>query len=184
MLSRKATILLSGGIDSAVCCDVMLSRSFEVAAVFVDFGQPARDAEWEAAQTVADHYKIAIRRITVRGVGAFKVGEIPVRNAFLASAAAMRIGKNPSVLVLGIHAGTPYYDCSADFAAKLGNLLHLSTDGRVELLAPLLLWSKTQIYAYAKKFAVPIRKTYSCELGIKPPCGTCLSCRDRKLLRR
>lgn len=184
MQSQKATILLSGGVDSAVCCDLMLSRGFEASALFVDYKQPARDAEWEAAQTVADHYAIAIDSIRVRGIGSIKTGEIPVRNCFLTSAVAMRVGKAASLLVLGIHAGTPYYDCSPDFAAKLGELLRLCTDSRVTLLAPLLQWTKAEVYEYARKRAVPIGDTYSCELGTQPPCGNCLSCQDRTLLSR
>jgi 7-cyano-7-deazaguanine synthase len=47
--------------------------------------------------------------------------------------------------------------------------------------APFATWTKQDIIAYCRTRNVPVHLTYSCERGTEPPCGTCLSCKDRSL---
>lgn len=42
--------------------------------------------------------------------------------------------------------------------------------------------NKIEVWEYAKSKRVPINLTYSCELGLKQPCGKCPSCKDLIIL--
>lgn len=86
------------------------------------------------------------------------------------------------ILSLGIHTGTPYYDCSERFIRDITPTVEGYTGGEVRIDAPFLAWDKPTIYAYCKEKGVPIHLTYSCESGTDPPCGKCLSCKDREAL--
>jgi 7-cyano-7-deazaguanine synthase len=115
-------------------------------------------------------------------IGTIPVGEIPGRNALLVHLALATAGRDPAVLMLGIHAGTPYRDCTPAFVDAMQASLDFHRDGTLQLAAPFVTWSKSEVYAYARDAAVPLALTYSCEAGTVPPCGACRSCRDRELL--
>jgi 7-cyano-7-deazaguanine synthase len=56
-----ALILLSGGIDSAACVAYAKSIASPVEALFIDYMQPARDSERDAAIRVSGHYGIPLQ---------------------------------------------------------------------------------------------------------------------------
>ena len=87
-----------------------------------------------------------------------------------------------SSIKIGIHAGTGYPDCSKPFITPIQEVVNAYANGIVEILAPFIDWQKSDIYSYSKSNNVPIHLTYSCECGGPPPCGKCLSCKDRELL--
>jgi 7-cyano-7-deazaguanine synthase len=109
-------------------------------------------------------------------------GELLGRNAFLIFTALFLTGGRPGLLAMGLHAGTPHYDCSAEFVAAAGKLVAEHTDGRVSLVAPFVTWTKKDVYDYFVSAGLPITSTYSCEAGREAPCGVCASCRDREAL--
>ena len=106
-------------------------------------------------------------------------GEVTGRNAFLVFAAMTQMERGAKTLAIGIHSGTPYFDCGEDFVKYLQVMADGYTMGRLRILAPFLLWSKADVWAYCKAEGVPVSATYSCEGGDEQPCGSCLSCRDR-----
>jgi len=132
--------------------------------IFVDYGQAASLHEAAAADAVARYLAMPLFVITVRGPRRKGDGEIPARNAFLACAAAME--RPPSVLAIaiGVHAGTPYPDCSPAFVASAKELLRLQSTP-VDVLAPFLDWHKHDVIEYAVRRGLPIELTYSCESG-------------------
>lgn len=83
-------------------------------------------------------------------------------------------------IILGIHAGSDYTDCSPGFVANINCLLDIYANGTICLEAPFIEWDKNGIILYCKEKEVPCHLTYSCETGSVPPCGKCLSCLDRK----
>ena len=115
-------------------------------------------------------------------LGAFLSGELIGRNAFLIFTAILYCKISSGIISLGIHSGTPYFDCSESFVKIINKLLEEYSNGKVILNAPFIKWDKKMIYDYCKENNVPIHLTYSCENGFNPPCGTCLSCKDRKAL--
>lgn len=179
---RKATVLMSGGMDSAACAHLLSAQGFAVQGIFVDFGQAAREQESRAVARVADSLDIPTITLRVAPPGDFSAGELIGRNAFLLTTAIFLGRVHEGLLAIGVHAGTPYYDCSAGFIDRLKALAEEHTDGRLTVTAPFLYWNKAQIHAYVLQSDLPVSATYSCESGTIPPCGSCASCRDRRAL--
>jgi 7-cyano-7-deazaguanine synthase len=175
-------VLVSGGIDSAALLAFYQQQKFSVRALFVDFGQPAAKQELRAARSVSRHYRVQISTVTVRNRASFSAGEIKGRNAFLIFAAVLMNWKGPGVIAIGIHEGLPYYDCGEGFVTAIQAIVDGYSSGSVRIAAPFLKWDKPTIWAFCKKHKVPTHLTYSCEQGSRPPCGKCLSCKDREAL--
>ena len=178
---RQATILLSGGIDSMVCAYLLISQGFRVGGVYVDYGQPAANQERSAAERMAKALPLeSLELCDASGRAPLNSGVILGRNAFLIFSALTLSGVSRGLLCMGIHKGTPYYDCTQNFSQSISEILCGYTDGCLQLHLPLLEWSKAEIFDYAIENRLPIGITYSCEAGSSPPCGNCLSCLDRR----
>jgi 7-cyano-7-deazaguanine synthase len=178
----QAVVLLSGGIDSSCCIAFYQQAGHEVTGVFVDYGQPVREREEQSATAIARHYAIPLHLIRTAGPAQISEGEIAGRNAFLVFAAFLHLPLQSGLMVLGIHAGSPYYDCSEHFIAHLNALLSGYSDGKVSVAAPFLEWSKKAVFDFCHEAKVPVELTWSCEVGPLVPCGHCLSCEDRARL--
>jgi len=181
-LAESVVILLSGGIDSTACISYYQTQGLTVRGLFVDYGQAPAASERKSASDVARHYGIALDCMVVTSETHFSDGEIPGRNAFLVFCALMNYPDFNGILSLGIHSGTPYYDCSKPFVLDTNRILAGYRVGMVTLDAPFLEWSKSMIYAYCRQEEVPVGLTYSCEKCSDKPCGTCRSCLDRGAL--
>jgi 7-cyano-7-deazaguanine synthase len=179
---NNALVLLSGGIDSAACARYLSNQGNAVRALFVDYGQKAAPSERSSAQALSHALEIELDCVSLSPPAQFGSGEILGRNAFLVFAALLTKQTRSGVIALGIHSGTTYYDCSTAFAQSIDRLLAEHSDGRVHLSTPFISWSKKNIFDYYRSSGLPLELTYSCENGQRPPCGTCLSCRDRRLL--
>lgn len=179
---RRVWLLLSGGIDSAACLVFYLKQAFCIECIHISFGQPALLHECAAARRIAHHFSVPLKVLQWTGSAHLQEGEIAGRNAFLLMGALTEIGGNSGLLATGIHAGTSYYDCSPDFLSAMQTVVDGYCDGRVNLTAPFVKWSKQDIFAFCKSEGVPIELTYSCERGTQQPCRECLSCRDRRSL--
>jgi 7-cyano-7-deazaguanine synthase len=179
MKRKLTTVLFSGGIDSTSCIRFFLDREYEVRAVFVNFGQAAAVAESRAVELLKDELQVPVTTINVAPVSSFGAGELHGRNAFLIFAAILIGGCNDGLLAIGVHAGTPYYDCSPTFIEAVNTLVKECTNGRVSVAAPFVRWSKDDVYSFFSNLSLPLSLTYSCEAGTTPPCGQCASCKDR-----
>jgi len=174
------TILLSGGIDSATALALAVNTKRSLSALFIDYGQPAAARESAASVAVATHYQVPHRSLRA-GSLAFGSGEIRGRNAFLVHLAMLAAPAKSGALILAIHAGTPYRDCSLEFAKLMQQSLDFHTSGELVVAVPFVAMTKSEVYQVASRLEVPIQLTYSCEAGISP-CGVCLSCMDREAL--
>lgn len=182
-LPAKSILLMSGGIDSMVCAHLLASSSQKVRPVFIDFGQPTAQIEKVAAKKISETLGIQLEVISALGEAEFGVGELPGRNAFLIMTAMFFTNEANGQIVIGVHAGTDYYDCSALFINRMNTLVREMTDHRIGVSAPLVDWNKIDIVDYCRKFDLPIDQTYSCEIGKEVPCGKCASCLDRRALQ-
>ncbi len=178
----RAWLLLSGGIDSTACLAFYLKEEFHVECLHISFGQPGSRQERAAAERVARHFDVPLTILHWSGSADFMAGEIVGRNAFFLLGSLIEIRGNAGILAIGIHAGTPYFDCSQAFLSSLQTVFDGYCDGRVRIAAPFIEWSKQQVFAFCESEGVPIELTYSCEKGMNKPCGKCLSCRDRRVL--
>lgn len=178
----RAAVLLSGGINSACCAHFLKSQSIPVRGIFVDYGQAAAKPEHYAATRLASELGIPLEILEAHGPKGFSGGELIGRNAFLIFAAIFLGGVQEGILAFGVHAGTPYYDCTPSFVSRIKILAEEHTNGRLTVLAPFLTWHKAAIFKYFESTRLPLAITYSCKSGTVPPCGSCSSCLDRKLI--
>ena len=166
----NALVLMSGGIDSTACVHYLLSRGESVRGVFVDYGQPAANPEREAVEEITRYYGIPFTCLSFQGGHPWGTGEILGRNAFLIFAALMGAKPQTGVICLGVHAGSPYYDCSTDFISRAQSIIDAYSGGQISLYCPFLSKDKMFIKDYSVHVNVPLHLTYSCEAGNEPPC--------------
>jgi 7-cyano-7-deazaguanine synthase len=174
---------MSGGIDSAACAAFFSAQGLKVSALFVDHSQAAVEQERAAVRSLAAVLGIDIQELAFKGSAPFGSGELVGRNAFLVFAALFATRAQTSLIAMGLHAGTPYYDCSPAFVEKINRIVAEHTDNAVQVVAPFLEWTKRDVCDYFMRTGLPIERTYSCETGGDSPCGTCASCLDRKALQ-
>lgn len=180
-MQDEVLVLLSGGLDSSACATLAREKP-GAKCLFVDYGQAAVKWEQAAANRISHLLSLPLTTVTISSPKKFGAGEISGRNAFLVLTALMFGDIRHGEIILGIHAGTSYYDCTPAFLASVDRIVAEYTDGRVRVAAPFLQQHKHEIVDYLKSTMIPAEATYSCEAGTQVPCGTCLSCRDRKAL--
>ena len=136
----KAFILLSGGIDLMACINFYRDLGYDVECIFCDYGQPAATIEMQASQKIAEYYHIPYKVIAITNIDIPKSGEICGRNALLVWTAFCKIGFGTYKIILGIHTGTSYPDCSLEFVNVTNRVLDLYTGGTVILEATFIRW--------------------------------------------
>ena len=141
-------VLLSGGIDSVSCAHFYKSRGYSVGALFIDYGQKAAIIEADASIKLVKHLLLPLKRISLTGTRNKIHGEILGRNAFLLFVALMEFQQKSGLIGIGLHSGTPYYDCSEDFVNRMQSFFDCYTDGCIKIGAPFLTWSKGDIFEY------------------------------------
>ena len=123
-----------------------LKEGFQVDCLHIAFGQPSSPHEQVAARRVTRHYGVPLSILRWAAATRFTTGEIVGRNAFMCLGALLELGDVAGVLAIGIHAGTPYYDCSRDFVSDMQRVIDGYCDGRLRLGAPFVEWSKRDVY--------------------------------------
>ena len=177
------TVLLSGGIDSSTCVAYYLNKGWDVGSLWVDYGQPASRQESIAVANICRHYGIIQRIVRLEGMQ-WKIlpsepAEYLGRNLTLLSLAVNQSSPSSSLIAVGIHAGTPFPDCSRKFISLTSKLLAMVSHDCTYLECPFLDWNKPDIVRYAKQHGVPIGLTYSCTEGAIGHCGVCAKCQER-----
>lgn len=173
-------ILASGGVDSSTLLWMSSQQGLKPTALFVDFGQPAAEAESQAVANICGSLCVPWRVVRYKGAN-FYAGEIRGRNAFLIHLALFEFSASSGVVALGIHAGTGYADCSPQFMEVMQRSYDFHTGGAITVTAPFLHWTKQDLYRLATDLNVPLSMTHSCEAS-NLPCRHCRSCLDRRLL--
>ena len=174
-------VLASGGLDSTACLCYYRARHQPVTALFVDYGQPARAMESKAVGAVCKKLRVPLRRVRIAGSSS-AIGAIRGRNALLLIVALISFEAESGLISLGIHAGTPYPDCSSAFVDQVQGIYDAYCAGRVRIDAPFAAWTKRDIYDFALDRGLPLHLTYSCLIGQRQPCGSCESCKDLEAL--
>lgn len=199
----KAILSLSGGLDSST----LLSHcENEVRlCVFANYGSKQNDREYVAARAIADYYgKRLIKLDLSKSFANFKsallahskeeiedgaYGNKEVSNAFVPFRngifASYMVGLAETyemdTILMGVHSGDHrlYPDCRPGFISKFDSLVKEYSGGRIQVLAPFLNYTKSQIADIAVVNRVPIQFTYSCYKGGMYHCGTCPTCIER-----
>ena len=204
----KATIILSGGMDSATLAYLMKSKGYEIVLVTFDYGQ-RHIKEIESAKAVAtalnaEHHIIDIAGIKPLLKGSsltddidvphghyesdnMKLTVVPNRNAIMLSIAwGVACVNNSTALACGVHNGDHhiYPDCRPEFINAMNIAMLLATDGHrndeLQLIAPFADKSKTDIAIIGNELKVPYIDTWTCYKGGEIHCGQCGACQERK----
>ncbi len=61
---KKAVVLMSGGMDSAVTASIIREHGYDLAAIFLDYGQRTLEAETLSFKKLCEHFRIQ-EKITV-----------------------------------------------------------------------------------------------------------------------
>lgn len=179
--SNMVLVLASGGIDSAAVIKYYLSKNYMVSVLYCDYQQTTRDKELKAIQSVCNFYEVELTKISL-GFSLKNIKEEFVgRNALFLTIALSFLPSSYSRVAMGIHSGTPYYDCSETFLLDYQEILDGYFGGTVLFEAPFLHFTKEQIIDFCMDENVPINLTYSCERGAEEICNKCQSCIDRRV---
>ncbi|HEY4583364.1 MAG TPA: 7-cyano-7-deazaguanine synthase QueC [Lysobacter sp.] len=207
--ARKAVVLLSGGMDSAVVVAIAKSQGFDVQALSVRYGQ-RHTSELDAARDVATALGAVAHKTVVvdlRSIGgsaltddidvpvdgdagaAIPVTYVPARNTIMLSIAlgwAEVLGAND--IFCGVNAVdySGYPDCRPEFVEAFERLANLATKAGVEgaglrVHAPLQFMSKADIVREGLRLGVDFGLTVSCYQADTDgrACGECDACRLR-----
>lgn len=204
---KKAVVLLSGGMDSAVVVAIAREKGFAVHALSVRYGQ-RHTSELEAADRVARALGVVAHKtvsVDLRSIGGsaltddievpeagaegIPVTYVPARNTIMLSLAlgwAEVLGA--ADIFCGVNAVdySGYPDCRPEFIEAFDRLANLATKAGVEgaglrVHAPLLSMSKADIVTEGLRLGVDFGQTVSCYRADEQgrACGHCDACRLR-----
>ncbi len=205
-MSKKAVIILSGGLDSTTCMAVAQADGYELYPLSFHYGQKAA-IELESAKQasafygVQDRHFIADLKGLIRGSALtdadkeiptgrsgdeqdIPVTYVPARNIIFLSIAlsyAETIGAD--AMYIGVNAldYSGYPDCRADFIAAFQEVINKGTAAGVSgagiaIKTPLQFLSKAEIVKLGTELGAPLHLSHSCYFGTDPSCGVCESC--------
>jgi 7-cyano-7-deazaguanine synthase len=206
-VTRKAVVLLSGGLDSMVAAATAREQGFSVLALTVNYGQRHSvelDSARRIAAELADEHVVLdldLRRfggsaltadmdVPKSGVGNdIPVTYVPARNTVLLSLAlAWAEAAGASDLFIGVNAldYSGYPDCRPEFIDAFETLANLATKagvegGRIRLHAPLQHMTKADIAREAARLGLDAGLSHSCydPAPDGAHCGLCDACRLR-----
>ncbi|MBU6198422.1 MAG: 7-cyano-7-deazaguanine synthase QueC [Xanthomonadaceae bacterium] len=204
---KRAVVLVSGGMDSAVTLALAREQGFDCHALSVDYGQ-RHASELQAAERVAHALKAVEHKtvhVDLRSIGGsaltadiavpeqggsgIPITYVPARNTIMLSVAlgwAEVLGAQD--IFCGVNAVdySGYPDCRPEFIAAFERLANLATKAGIEgnalrMHAPLIRMSKAQIVAEGARLGVDFAATVSCYQADAEgcACGHCDACRLR-----
>jgi 7-cyano-7-deazaguanine synthase len=191
-LKRRAVVLLSGGLDSAVCL-ALAKKTFEPTCLSIDYGQRHR-VELQRADNVARSMKVRDVRtvkLDLRAIGGsaltgdiavpkgrktkqmakgVPVTYVPARNTiFLGLAVGLCEVIGATDVFIGVNAVdySGYPDCRPEFIRAFEKAARLGTKAgaegaKLKVHAPLSGLSKAEIIALGVKERVDFTYTHSC----------------------
>lgn len=206
--SKRAVVLLSGGLDSATALAEAVAAGFECHTLAVDYGQRHR-AELDAAERVSralGGHSHRVVSVDLRAIGGsaltdeidvpeaesegIPVTYVPARNTLLLSLALGHAEVIDALdLFIGVNAVdySGYPDCRPAFIAAFEELASLATKtgiegGRFRIHTPLIEKTKAGIIRRGIELGVDYAMTVSCYQADEHgrACGRCDSCRLRR----
>lgn len=202
--SKKAVVLLSGGLDSATTLYSARESGYEVNCLIFDYGQRHKK-EINCAKQIARRagckfqvIKISMpwkgsallenkKKLPVTGhkrSGQIPATYVPARNIiFLSFALSYAEVIKAEAIFIGAHAQdySGYPDCRPEFFQAFDKVIKIGTKAGIEkkqikIIAPLINRTKKEIIGLGMSLGVPYGLTWSCYQGAAGPCGKCDSC--------
>lgn len=208
-MTRRAVVLLSGGMDSATCLAIARRDRFACHALSLDYGQRHR-AELAAARQIAAAHGAAEFRVLRIGLGeiggsaltdraiavpmapgeGIPVTYVPARNTvFLSLALGWAEVLDADRIYAGMNAldYSGYPDCRPEYIAAFQSMANLATKRGVEgrpigIHTPMIDLRKAEIIRLGMELGVDFAATVSCYQASDAgeACGKCDACRLRR----
>jgi 7-cyano-7-deazaguanine synthase len=209
-MTKKAVILLSGGLDSTTCLGLAKKAGFECHTLSVYYGQK-HSAELNAAKRVADYFQVPNQVITISMGGwggsaltdpaidvptadshqdTIPVTYVPARNTiFLSVALGLAEIIGAEAIFIGANAVdySGYPDCRPDYFDAFQKMANIATktgvSGKsIRIETPILTLTKADIIKLGISLGIDYSVTVSCYRANDDglACGTCDSCALRK----
>jgi len=210
MSTKKAVVLVSGGLDSTTALAIARSEGYDCYTMSFDYGQRHRSELFAAERTAKamgsiQHKVIQLDLRSIGGsaltddaidvpeqeTGGIPVTYVPARNTVFLSIAlgwAEVLGAND--IFIGVNAVdfSGYPDCRPDYIAAYEVMANLATKvgaegNKLRIRTPLIDLTKAQIIQQGVALGVDYGLTVSCYQANDKgeACGKCDSCRLRKV---
>ncbi len=206
---KRAIVLASGGLDSSTVLAIAQAEGYECYTLSFDYGQRHK-AELKAAKEVAatmgavEHRTVKLDLSAIGGSAltdfsmnvpeeqteGIPVTYVPARNTvFLSYALAWAEVLQANDIFIGVNAVdySGYPDCRPEYIEAFEKMANLATKAgvenhRLQIRAPLIDLSKSDIIKKGNELGVDYSKTVSCYQASSEglACGKCESCRLRK----
>lgn len=205
-MKRKAVVLLSGGLDSAVTLYMAKQRGYDCHCLLFDYGQRHKKEigqakkiamasgstfrvlnlklPWKGSSLIDKKTDLPLGR-TVEEIRKSDIPStyVPSRNSiFLSMAGSFAESIGASAIFIGAHYedSSGYPDCRKEYLEVFGKALELGTKagiaGTLKLEFPLIEKTKSEIIKAGSFLGVPFGLTWSCYNGGARPCMRCDSC--------
>lgn len=199
-MNKKAVVLLSGGLDSAVTLSIAKSGGLECLCLIFDYGQRhKKEIEYAKKIALTANCPYQLLKIKLPWKGSSLIDKkmilpkpansipstyVPARNIiFLSFAFSCAEAIKANAIYIGAHCQdySGYPDCRPEFFRAFSKVILTGTKSGVEkneikLMTPLLRKTKSQIIRLGLKLGVDFKLTWSCYQGGRYPCGKCDSC--------
>lgn len=201
-----AVVLVSGGMDSAVCAAIA-ARDYQPAAMHVSYGQRTEARELRAFTAICERLGIA-QRMVIRDDSLTKIGGsaltdasiavpevenvesalgskvpvtyVPFRNAHLLAAAvswAEVLGAKKVLIGAVEQDSSGYPDCRPEFYRAYNEVVRTGTSAAdITIETPLIALRKSEIVRRGVELGAPLDLTWSCYSREDVACGACESC--------
>lgn len=205
----NAVVLLSGGMDSAVCASIANKEGFTINALHINYHQRTSTKEYESARKLARFFHAEDFKVItldflkdIGGSGLIDTtielptentseekhiippSYVPFRNSILLSlATAWAEVISAKALFYGANFidFSGYPDCRPQYFKAFQKVMEVGTkdDTHIELRTPLAALSKADIVKKGLELNTPFELTWSCYTKTEKACGVCDSCRLR-----
>ncbi len=204
---EKAIVLVSGGLDSAVCLGEA-ALGYDLALLHLNYGQRTEARELRAFDDLAAHYGVGqklvvdithLKRIGGSSLldpdlevesglpapgGAIPSTYVPFRNAHILAIAVSwaEVIEADKIFIGAVEEdGSGYPDCREEFYARFNEAVQAGTrlGRRLSIATPLIHLDKAAIVRRGLELEVPLHLTWSCYTEEDEACGRCESCRLR-----
>lgn len=201
---KKAIILISGGMDSAVCAGIAKEEGYELFGLHINYGQRTEKRELKAFNDICDFYNAKDRLVVdishLVAIGGSSLTDknmavskanleskeipssyVPFRNAnILAIATSWAEVISADAIYIGAmeEDSSGYPDCRKVFFSAFQETINTGTkpETQINIKTPIIDMSKKDIIVLGDKIKVPFNLTWSCYQNEEEACGECDSC--------
>jgi len=188
-MSKKAVVVLSGGIDSVTMAYDLYAQGYDLHMVHFYYGQMQSEQEIYCATLCSEVLDAEFTIIDLEVAGLVleptETGStvVPNRNAImLAIAYGIAVTEGVNLVGIGVQGGdhAVYPDCRPVFINAFDQMERYALgSSTISLYAPFLFSSKSEVIQIGLGLGVPFEDTWTCYKGGEKACGLCPACVER-----